>query len=95
MPLLEEDEEDVSYDAKSLFTNIPAKETICYIIDQIYVQKTLTTICMKLTSKRLLFRLAIECKFIFPNSFYQQAGDMLMIYLTDENLTRMKFYLSN
>ena len=42
-----EDEEDVSYDVESLFTNIPVKETIYYTIDHIYEQKKLTPICKK------------------------------------------------
>ena len=42
-----EDEEDVSYDVESLFTNIPVKETIYCTIDQIYEQKKLTPICKK------------------------------------------------
>ena len=39
------DEEDVSYDAESLFTNIPIKETIDYICDEIYNRKKLKPIC--------------------------------------------------
>ena len=39
IPPLEDDEEDVSYDVKSLTTNIPIEETINYIIEQIYVHK--------------------------------------------------------
>ena len=35
LPLLE-NEEDVSYDVASLFTNIPINEKIDYILDQIY-----------------------------------------------------------
>ena len=50
---MEEDEEKVSYDAESLFTNISIKETIDYIMDQVYVQKKLTSICMKLIFTRL------------------------------------------
>ena len=41
------EDEDVSYDVESLFTNIPVKETIYYTIDQIYEQKKLTPICKK------------------------------------------------
>ena len=39
---LQDDEEDVSYDVDSLFTNILIQETINYIIEQIYVHKKLT-----------------------------------------------------
>ena len=34
----QEDEEDVSYDVKSLFTNISINEATDYILDQIYNQ---------------------------------------------------------
>ena len=40
LPPLEEDNKDVSYDVYSQFTNI--KETIDFIIDQIFMQKKLT-----------------------------------------------------
>ena len=48
---LENEQEYVSYDAESLFTNIPLKETVNYIllqIYQIYVQKVLPQICSRL-----------------------------------------------
>ena len=48
IPPLQDDEEDVSYDIESLFTNIPIEETINYITDQIYVHRKLTPICSKL-----------------------------------------------
>ena len=60
LPSLEEDEEDVSYDVESLFTNIPVTETIDNIKDQIYVQKKLTTICTNLIFKRLLLKVDTE-----------------------------------
>ena len=42
---LSDGEEDVSYDVESLFTNIPIKETIDYICDEIYNRKKLKPIC--------------------------------------------------
>ena len=39
------DEEFVSYDMDSLFTNIPVEETIEYIIHQIYNEKKVPQIC--------------------------------------------------
>ena len=36
LPPLLYDEEDVSYDVESLFTNIPIKDTVEYIVEQIY-----------------------------------------------------------
>ena len=41
LPPLEDEEEDVSYDVESLFTNIPIEETVNYILDQIYIKKVL------------------------------------------------------
>ena len=54
IPPLQDDEEDVSYDVQSLFINIPIKETINYITEEIYVQKKLTPICSKLIFRKLL-----------------------------------------
>ena len=48
LPPLQGDEEDVSYNVESLFTNIPIEETINYVIDQNYVHEKLTPICLKL-----------------------------------------------
>ena len=39
--------EDVSYDIKNLFTSIPVKETIDYIIQKIYVRKEIKPFCKK------------------------------------------------
>ena len=39
------DEEDVSYDVESLFTNIPIKETIDFICDEICNRKKVRPIC--------------------------------------------------
>ena len=44
LPPLKDDEEYVSYDAESLFTNIRLKETIGYILEQIYVHNKLPII---------------------------------------------------
>ena len=38
-------EEYVSYDVKSLFTNVSIQETIDYILDEIYVKNKLHKIC--------------------------------------------------
>ena len=42
---LKPDEEDVSYDVASLFTNMPVEEAIEYILDEIYVKKKLKLLC--------------------------------------------------
>ena len=36
LPPLLYDEEDVTFDVESLFTNIPIKDTVEYIVEQIY-----------------------------------------------------------
>ena len=51
---LSEDEEDVSYDVESLFTNITIKETINFICDEIYNRKKLKPICKQFIFKILL-----------------------------------------
>ena len=58
IPPLQDDEEDVSYDVESLFTNILIKEKISYIFEQMHVQKRLMPIWSKLIFRRLLIKLA-------------------------------------
>ena len=69
IPPLQDDEEDVSYDVESLFTNILIKERINCITEQIYAHKSLTPICSKLIFTRLLIKLATQCTFKFNNRF--------------------------
>ena len=78
LPPLSEDEEDVSYDVEFLFTNIPIKETIDYIIEQIYTHKKLKPLCRKLIFKRLLLKLATECTYTFNHKFYKQINGCTM-----------------
>ena len=42
---ISEDEEDVSFDVESLFTNIPIKDTIDFICEEIHIHKKLERIC--------------------------------------------------
>ena len=72
IPLLQDDEEDVSYDAESLFTNILIEETISYISEEKYVHRKLTPICLKLIFRRLFTKLAAECTFKFNSRFFKQ-----------------------
>ena len=78
IPLLQADEEDVSYDVESLITNIPIEETINFITEQIYVHKKLTPICPKLIFRRLLIKLAAECTFKFNSRFFKQVDGCTM-----------------
>ena len=59
---LSQDEEDVSYDVESLFTNILIKDTIDFICEEIYVHK-LEPICKNSIFKKLLYKLTMECTF--------------------------------
>ena len=61
--VLPPDEEYVSYDVESLFTSIPVKDTIDYILHEIYVNKVLEPICSKTVFKHLLERLCTDCVF--------------------------------
>ena len=79
IPLLQDDEEDVSYDVESLYTNIPIEETINYIIDQIYVHKKLKPICSKLIFRRSLIKLSTECTFKFNSRFLKQVDGCPMV----------------
>ena len=78
IPPLQDDEEDVSYDVESLFTNIPIEELINYIIDQIYVHKKLTPICSKLIFRRSLIKCATECTFKFSSRLLKQVDGCTM-----------------
>ena len=78
IPPLQDDEEDVSYDLESLFTNILLQETINYIIEQIYVHKKLMPICLKLIFRRSLIKLATECTFKLNNRFLKQVDGCTM-----------------
>ena len=57
---LKDDEEYDSYDAESLLTNIPLKETNDYVKRTNYVHNKLPLICSKLILRRLLEKFAAE-----------------------------------
>ena len=58
-----EDEEDISYDVESLFTNIPIKETIDFICSEFYSRKKLKPISKRPIFKKLLYKLTAEFTF--------------------------------
>ena len=72
--LLLPDEEYVSYDVESLFTNVPVHETIDYILQEIYVKEKLLIICSKLIMKHLLLKLTTENTFMLNSNFYKLAA---------------------
>ena len=77
-PPLAPDEEYVSYDVESLFTNIPVHETIDYILDEIYVKKKLPELCKRSIFKKLLLKLTCENVFMFNDQFYRQINGCTM-----------------
>ena len=60
---ISEDEENVSYAIKSLFTNIPVNETIDFISDEIYIHKKLQPLCKRSIFKKLLLKVPNESTF--------------------------------
>ena len=94
-PQLEDDEEYVSYDVESLFTNIPIKDTIDYIVQKIYVENKLPIICTQLIFTRLLEKLTTESTFIFQGKFYKQCdgctmGGPLSVILSDIFMSKLE-----
>ena len=77
IPPLQEDE-DVSYDVESLFTNIPINERIDYILHQIYNKKKLKPICPNLIFKYLLLKLATEVTLTINNNCFKQTDGCAM-----------------
>ena len=68
-----DDYEDVSYNVKNLFTSIPVKETIDYIIQKIYVRKEIKPFCKKSIFIKLLKKLTQECVFTINNRLIKQV----------------------
>ena len=90
---LNNDEQYVSYDVDCLFTNILLKETIDYILEEIYVNGKMKPICSKLIFRRLLYKLTTECKFEVNTKFFKQIdgcsmGGPLSVTLSDFHMTR-------
>ena len=82
-------------DIESLFTNIPIKDTIEYIIEQIYTHKKLKPIYSKQIFKRLLLKLGTECTYTFNHKFCQQIngctlGSLLSVTFSDMYMIKME-----
>ena len=99
-PPLQDDEEFVSYDVESLFTNVPVRETVDYIMDKIYKEEKLPIIATKLTFKRLLQKLLTENIFMLNDNFYQQTdgctmGGPLSVICANIFMTKMEEEIVN
>ena len=77
-PPLNADEEYVSYDVESLYTNVPLHDTINYILDEIYVKKKLPQLCTRRVFKNFLLKLTSESTFMFNDNFYRQINGCTM-----------------
>ena len=73
-----EDYENISYDVELLFTNIPVKETIKYILHKIYADKSIKPYCKKSIFKTLLVKLTKECVFSVNSCLIKQIDTCLM-----------------
>ena len=72
--MFEEGYQFVSFDAESLFTNVPLSKTINIILDRIYRQKLLKTNLKKRAMKKLLLDSCTKTEFSYDNIlFYQQC----------------------
>ena len=90
-----EDEEDISYDVESLFTNILINETIDFIYDEIQILEKLQPICKRSIFKKLLLKLTTECTFSINEQLYKQIdgvpmGDTLSVVLSDCFMNKME-----
>ena len=65
--------EDVSFDVESLFTNIPVKATIDYIIWKLYIKKEIKPFCKKSIFTKLLRKLTQKCVFSINNRLIKQV----------------------
>ena len=85
---LSEDEEDVSYDGESRFTNIPIKETMDFICDEMFNRKKLKPIYKQSSFKKLPHKLKTECTFSITGRLRKQLdglaiGGTLSVTLLD------------
>ena len=98
-----DDHEYVSYDVESLFTSIPVKETIDYIIHKIYTKNVIEPMCKKSIFKKLLIKLTKECTFSVNNGLIKQIdgcpmggpisvvfADIYMCKMEDDVVTPLK-----
>ena len=68
----------ISFDVKSLFTNVPLDKTIDYILKKVYNEKKIQTNIPKTVLKELLYLCTKQLHFTFNNSIYIQCGGVAM-----------------
>ena len=68
----------MSFDVKSLFTNVPLKKTIDVILDRVYNKKLITTKLKKRTLKKLIMDTCNKTAFMCNNVIYEQKDGVSM-----------------
>ena len=68
----------VSFDVKSLYTNIPLKETVGIVADYLYSDKAICTPPLSKTIFKKILLLVTEGNFIFNGDFYKQIDGLAM-----------------
>ena len=68
----------VSFDVKSLFTNVPLKKTVNIILDRIYNKKLINTTLKKRTLKKLLLDSCTKTPFSINGELYKQIDGVSM-----------------
>ena len=68
----------VSFDVKSLFTNVPLKKTINIILDRIYNKKEINTTLKKRTLKKLLLDCCTKTPFSMNGELFKQIDGVAM-----------------
>ena len=93
--VLENDEEIVSYDVESLFTNILIKEIIDYICDEIYRNNAIEPMCKESIFRNLLYKLSSQCVFSVNNQLIKQIdgcpmGGPISVVFSDIFMNKME-----
>ena len=76
--LYEEGYQLVSFDVKSLFTNVPLGKTIQVILDRVYKEKLITTTLKKRTLKKLILDTCSKTAFLSGGTIYEQIDGVSM-----------------
>jgi hypothetical protein len=76
--LFEEGYRLVSFDVKSLFTNVPLNKTIQIIMNRVYKEKAITTLLKQRTLKKLINDTCSKTAFLCDNVIYEQIDGVSM-----------------
>ena len=68
----------VSFDVKSLFTNVPLNKTIEIILDRVYNKKVISTALKKQTLKKLMKDTCSKTAFMYDGIIYEQIDGVSM-----------------